>query len=324
MARYSASVPGATDGRASVTRAAVRVRERVSLRRPAPPPAPRAAILVVNGFDRRGLSGDYSTEEARRFPWIRLCLEQLERHTASPYDVLAWDNSFLPEHLEILAASPRVTVYSDRKKQTDVRHARALERLLREVPSEAEYVVTLDTDSFPIRDGWLDNLLGRLVRGAWIAGIWRDEMAPRIEPFVHPSCLATRRDTFLHLGVGFRRDGGQDVGQNLTKAVVASGGRVSRLRRSNARDVHFLMGGIYGDLVYHHGAGSRHASFWTSTDRQADEEIRVALRDAAFNALDPLIDLLAGDSPLEEAAELGLEVVEGESAGAAGGTRRAS
>lgn len=204
-------------------------------RRPPPRPAPRAAILIVNGFDRRGLSGDYSVEEARRFPWIRLCLQQLERHTPpSAYEVLVWDNSFLPEHLEILEASPRVTVFSDRENRADVRHPRALERLLREVPSAIEYVVTLDSDSFPIRDGWLDNLVGRLERGAWVAGVWRDEMAPAIEPFIHPSCLAARRDTFLHLGVGFRRNGGQDVGQNLTNAVVASGGRVDRLRRSNA------------------------------------------------------------------------------------------
>lgn len=271
----------------------------------------RAAILIVNGFDRHS-ANTFDVEEARRFPWIRLCLQQLERHRAGvSYDILVWDNSFLPEHLEILEANARVTVFSEHEKRKDVRHGRALDRLLREVPDETEYVVTLDTDSFPIRDGWLDNLIGRLDGGASIAGVWRDEMAPKITPYVHPSCLAARRKTLLELEVDFARKSGQDVGQNITEAVVSAGGRVSRLRRSNARNPHFLMAGIYGDLVYHHGAGSRRADFWTSSDMKADEAAREALRDAAFNDLDGLIDVLTGDVLLEGAAELDLDTAAG-------------
>jgi hypothetical protein len=270
----------------------------------------RTAILVVNGFDRHSENA-FDEEEARRFPWIRLCLEQLARHTPeSSYDVLVWDNSFLPEHLEILEASPRIAVFSEREKRKDVRHGRALDRLLREVPEGTEYVVTLDTDSFPIRDGWLENITGRLDRGASLAGVWRDEMAPRIPPYIHPSCLAARRETLLELGVEFARKPGVhrvDVGQNITNAVVSGGGRLSRLRRSNARNMHFLMAGVYGDLVYHHGAGNRHASFWTSFDTNADDAVRIALRDAAFADLDGLVDFLTGNGPLEEPSDVAPE-----------------
>ena len=277
----------------------------------------RAAILIVNGFDRQGKWGDYDVEEAVRFPWIKLCLQQLERHTrASSYEVLVWDNSFLPEHLEILEAAPRVTVFSEPDERTELTHAQALDRLLHEVPAEAEFVVTLDTDSFPIRDGWLDNLMGRLDRGAAIAGIWRDEMASRIRPYVHPSCLAARRDTLLELDVQFEWPAGVrrvDVGQSITNAVLAAGGRVSGLRRSNARNLHFLMAGIYGDLVYHHGAGSRRANFWVSHDRKADEALRVALCEAAFVDLDGMIDVLTGEIPLEDGPDLGLEADANES-----------
>jgi hypothetical protein len=296
-------VSGETEGRTALSRAALQLRDRVS-KQPSRGPG-RTAILIVNGFDRHSASA-FDVEEARRFPWIRLCLQQLERRTAeSSYDVLVWDNSFLPEHLEILEAGSRVSVFSEPDGK-DVRHGRALDRLLREVPAETEYVVTLDTDSFPIRDGWLENLIGRLEAGAWIAGVWRDEMAPRIPAYVHPSCLATRRDTLLDLNVDFARKPGVhrvDVGQNITKAAVAAGGRLSRLRRSNARNMHFLMAGIYGDLVYHHGAGSRHAAFWTSFDTKADEAVRVALRDAAFADLDGLVDFLAGNGPIEEPSD---------------------
>jgi hypothetical protein len=304
---YSAAVPGPTEGRGGLTRAALQLRERVARDRPPTRVAPRTAILVVNGFDRHSQAG-FDEEEARRFPWIRLCLKQLERYSGeSEYQILVWDNSFLPEHLEILEATPRVSVFSESEKRKDVRHGRALDRLLHEVPEDTEYVVTLDTDSFPIRDGWLENLTGRLDRGAWIAGVWRDEMAPRIPPYVHPSCLAARRETLLELGVEFARKPGVhrvDVGQNITNAVVSAGGRLSRLRRSNARNMHFLMGGVYADLVYHHGAGNRRASFWTSFDTNADDAVRIALRDAAFADLQGLVDFLTGNGPLEEPSDV--------------------
>ena len=292
--------------RAALGRAALQLGERISGRPPPPTFADRTTILIVNGFDRHSLS-PFDVEEARRFPWIKLCLQQLERYAtlSSSYDILVWDNSFLSEHLEILEADPRVSVLSERETHKDVRHGRALDRLVREVSAETEYVVSLDTDSFPIRHGWLENLIGRLDRGASIAGVWRDEMAPEIRPYVHPSCLAMRRDTLLELDVQFSRaGGGQDVGQRVTEAVLAAGGGVSGLHRSNARNLHFLMAGIYGDLVYHHGAGSRHASFWTSTDTERDEATRVALRNAAFDDLDKLVDFLTGDLPLEEAPKL--------------------
>lgn len=263
----------------------------------------RSAILVVNGFDRHS-QNPFDVEEAVRFPWIRLWIEQIERYTSgSSYDVLVWDNAFLPEHREILEGSSRTKVFSEHETQKDVRHGRALDRLLQEVPAEVEYVVTLDTDSFPIRHGWLENLVGRLEEGALIAGIWRDEMSPRIQPYVHPSCLAARRETLIDLGIEFARKPSVhpvDVGQNITEAVLKAGGRISRLRRSNARNMHFLMGGVYADLVYHHGAGSRHASFWTGFDSDADEVVRIALRDAAFRDLDGLIDFLTGNGLLEE------------------------
>ena len=306
VAGYSSAVPDSVEERGTLTRAALQLRERVSGRKPAPPGPARTAILIVNGFDRHSANA-FDVEEARRFPWIKICLDQLARHTPeASYDVLVWDNSFLPEHLEILGASPRVSVFSEREREKDVRHGRALDRLLREVPSATEYVITLDTDSFPIRHGWLENLIGRLEGGAWIAGIWRDEMAPRIQPYVHPSCLAARRETLVGLKVEFARQTNVhrvDVGQNITNAVISAGGSISRLRRSNARNMHFLMAGIYGDLLYHHGAGSRHAFFWTSFDTKADEAVRIAMRDAAFSDLDVLIGFLAGNWPIEGPSE---------------------
>jgi hypothetical protein len=174
-------------------------------------------------------------------------------------------------------------------------HPVALDALVAEVGSDHEYIITLDTDAFPIRDGWIEALRARLDAGAWISGVYRDEMAPRLRPFIHVSCLCIRRDTLLGLEASFVRGFAQDVGQNLTDEVLRRGGTISPLRRSNARNAHFLMAGIYGDLVYHHGAGSRRAVFWTSTDVERDERLRITLRDAAFRDIDRLIAGLRGE-----------------------------
>lgn len=271
---------------------------------PAPRRRARVAILVVNGF-RRGEHADYYAEEASNYPWLKVCLRQIERHTRFPHVVHVWDNSFLPDHQDLVRDNPRARLHH-RRDGNPMNHGQALDRLLGLIPDHIEYVVTLDTDAFPIRSGWLQNLIGRLDAGAMLTGVWRDEMAPKIEPFVHPSCLAARLDTLRGLGTTFARGQNQDVAQGFTRAVMAQGGAISRLRRSNQRNLHYLMGGVYGDLIYHQGAGSRDALFWTSTDKSGDEVIREALRNAAFTNLDGLMDYLSGNSPDEAGAALGL------------------
>jgi hypothetical protein len=255
--------------------------------------SPSVAIVMVNGFDRRSRWGPYDPGDALRFPWIALCLDQIEKHTqGADHRVLVFDQSRLPEHERILREHDRVEVFTDPEGR-HMSHAAALD-LLVERAEGAEFVVTLDTDAFPVADRWLQELTGALRDGAALAGIYRDEMMPDIRPFIHVSGLCIRRDTLLGLDVSFARDRGQDTGQNITDALTARGERLHPLRRSNRRNFHFLIGGLYGDLLYHHGAGSRHAKFWTSIDVEADERVRVALRDAAFDDIDHLVEVLRG------------------------------
>ena len=64
------------------------------------------------------------------------------------------------------------------------------------------------------------------------------------------------------------------------------------------------MGAVYGDLVYHQGAGSRAPKFSAATDAEHDELVRLTLRDAAFSDLDNLLDVLAGNAAPETVAGL--------------------
>jgi hypothetical protein len=275
------------------------------------PKAPRTAILVVDGFDRRGRWGAFNEEEAREFPWVDLCLRQIARHSrSSDYEVLVWDNTWMPEHKELVEQHPKVRRFEPRDPGRDLRHGQSLDRLVKKVRPGTEFVITLDTDSFPIRDGWIENLTGRLTDDVLLAGVWRDEMLPKKPAFVHPSCLAVRKRTLADLEVGFAIGGGNDVAATITSAVLERGSRTSRLHRSNRWQPHFLMGAIYGDLVYHQGAGSRAPMFSQESDADHDETVRLALRDLAFSDLDGMLDVLAGNaepSSVQRLAALGQE-----------------
>lgn len=269
----------------------------------------RTAILVVNGFDRYSRWGEYDERDADAHAWIDLCLRQVARHSAgSDYEVRVYDNSRLPSHRAIMRGYSRVKVFpllsriglltrTDRllprlARRYEKEHAVALDHLASGLPSDVEYLITLDTDAFPLQNGWIEKLISLLESGATLVGVYRNEMPEAIEPFVHVSCLCLRRRDFAEIGVSFAE--GKDVAQDLTFAVRERGQRIVGLARSNARDFHFLMGGVYGSLIYHQGAGGRHAKFWRATAVEEDDRVRMRLRDAAFSDLDGLIEELTG------------------------------
>jgi hypothetical protein len=281
---------------------------------------PRVAILIVNGFRRRGRWAQYNLEQAITYPWIDLCLSQVERHSHGwDYQVFIFDNSHLAQHRALMQRHERVRVLPGSSlgrlahivDRVPVRgldrlfersHPAALDYLAHRVSADFDYVVTLDNDSFPVRGDWLDALVGACENGAALAGVYRDEMAPAIAPFIHVSGLCIRPRDLRDLNVSFGREArpevehNQDVGQRITYELTRSGRAIAPLRRSNEVNLHFLIGGIYGDVIYHHGAGSRKGKFWTSTDRENDDRVNAALREAAFKDLDHLIEILRGET----------------------------
>lgn len=288
---------------------------------------PRVAILIVNGYARRGRWARQNRAQALQYPWIELCLRQVERCSQGwDYEVFVFDNSHLRQHRRIMRRYQRVRVLPGdwiaalgrMANRLPVRrvgrllersHPTALDYLAHRVSGDFDYIVTLDNDSFPVRQDWLDVLISECEQGAAVSGVYRNEMAPAIHPFIHVSGFCVRRDDLQALDVSFgralRQDVGynQDVGQKITYELTRRGRTIAPLQRSNRVNFHFLIGGIYGDVIYHHGAGSRRASFWTSSDRAADERISATLRDAAFSDLDHLIAVLRGQT----ADDLGLE-----------------
>jgi hypothetical protein len=267
----------------------------------------RTAILIVNGFDRIGLWGtNFEERDALTYPWIELCLREVRRRSVgSEYDVFVWDNSQMPA-LRAVIRSHGARLYPSEEQiaaagggkgslanSLVLIHAASLQKLLDQVGDEFEYVVTLDTDAFPIQEGWIEQLK-RNLEATSLTGVWRDEMTLRLGPFVHPSCLAIRRARLLQLDQPFSFAGVQDVGQRITYEVLEAGERIMPLARSNARNPHFLIGGIYGDLIYHQAAGSRRPIFRLTEGEDRDARIYEALRDAVFRDVDHTMAVLRG------------------------------
>ncbi|HET7467615.1 MAG TPA: aminoglycoside 6-adenylyltransferase [Candidatus Dormibacteraeota bacterium] len=269
----------------------------------------RTAILIVNGYDRIGLWGHrFDPSEAAAYPWIELCLREVARRSKdSDHEVLVWDNSHLDAQREVARRFGARVLPSDDEldvarregeeatRRLERLHMQALERLLQATDDNFEYVITLDTDAFPVKDGWIEHMKS-LLGNASLTGIWRDEMAGVLEPYVHPSCMCIRRDRLLRMQSPFSFEGVQDVGQRITREVLISGERIAPLRRSNARNFHFLVGGIYGDLVYHHSAGSRRPVFRMTVGEDTDERVFKRLREALFEDTDHVVKVLRGES----------------------------
>jgi hypothetical protein len=127
----------------------------------------------------------------------------------------------------------------------------------------------MDSDAHPIRRGWLKQLVSYLDETTPVAGVWRDEMEAAIRPYVHPSCFCTtthyleRNHLRLDSIPPDEKAVTYDTMSHLTDKTLDLGFNMYKLRRTNRNQIHRLMGGIYGDLVYHHAAGTRDlVGFW--------------------------------------------------------------
>lgn len=143
----------------------------------------------------------------------------------------------------------------------NVGHPRALD--IGFLLADTEYVVSLDIDAFPIRSEWLDLLLEPLHRGSTISG------ARLNRNYVHPCCLAIRRDRFVQMGHSFC---GTYVPRRLADGVLldARGDVGEEMAERDGGPLHFLeatsrfgpgdVGTVFGDAIYHNFYSTRFAA----------------------------------------------------------------
>jgi hypothetical protein len=190
--------------------------------------------------------------------WIDVQRRFLERHLPRPFQV--W-GSLQGIEGDYASRFDRVV-----EQMGERNHPAKLNHLAAEICDVADpedAMLFLDGDAFPIAD-LRPMLNARLPRVSLIAAQRAENLGDQ-QP--HPLFCAVTVGEWVRL----RGDWGAaatwqrhsdnktvtDTGGNLLRRLEATGSTWEPLRRSNGHDLHPVFFGIYGDLVYHHGAAFR-------------------------------------------------------------------
>jgi hypothetical protein len=187
--------------------------------------------------------------------WIEIQTRALREHISVPYRT--WSS------IERIDAS--YAVHFDRIIDQRARHSDKLNHLAIEISHEAsddDLLMFLDGDAFPIADPMpvIDEGLAR----APLIAVRRVENNDEKQP--HPCFCVTTVGAWRKLpgdwSVGHRwldGDGHRitDVGGNLLRQLELTKTQWVEVLRSNRRNVDPILFAVYGDIVYHHGAGFR-------------------------------------------------------------------
>jgi hypothetical protein len=196
--------------------------------------------------------------------WIDLQLDRLARHTSEPLAVHA--------SLERIPGRHRSRFHNvldhdgyDAEPLPGRDIDRKLDELAAAMSAEAapdDVIVFMHGDAFPVAD-WTGPVR-EMVSEHGLVAIRRDENG---EPIPHWSFCATTPALWRRIG-GTWAHGGTWEGKGEGEQVTDTGGTLLELLRenevewrpllrTNAVDVHPVFFGVYGELVYHHGAAFR-------------------------------------------------------------------
>jgi glycosyltransferase involved in cell wall biosynthesis len=167
------------------------------------------------------------------------------------------------------------------RSQTNVGHGPGIELARREIRSP--FIVTLDSDAFPLSDDWLPRLRGKLSDRVRVVGIRHHR------DYIHPSCLMIARKTLEEFNLSFLNEKDQpsqfDVAERISCEVkrrgyeIAGLERTGSLRRGSVSEPVYL-GSEYENLVYHQWYTTRAAmSQGTQVDDVPADAIDASLQE---------------------------------------------
>lgn len=190
--------------------------------------------------------------------WIEIQARYLREHISVPYQT--WSS--------LESIDPSYAVHFDRVLDQLGSHSDKLNHLALEISHEAsndDLLMFLDGDAFPIADPML--LITEGLAKAPLIAVRRAENANDLQP--HPCFCVTTVGTWRTLPGDWSRgyrwtnpDGRRptDVGANLLRQLELTKTPWVQVLRSNHNDLDPVFFGVYGDIIYHHGAGFRAGS----------------------------------------------------------------
>jgi hypothetical protein len=210
----------------------------------------------VEGFVKRLLilscfgAVHYGNYNSRNDTWSRLQRRFIDA-TTTDYDFAVYLNRVDPQLF------PRATIIGENQRtRGPLESVTSIEQLLafaRANPYE-NYLI-LDSDAFPVRPDWLNFLLQRMGSYKYAAPIRFENL----DTFPHP-CAFFIKGEAIHDPLDFTPT--FHYRNLLGERIFELGTGVNTqhlfpLLRSNQYNPHPILAGLYYDLFYHHGAGSR-------------------------------------------------------------------
>jgi hypothetical protein len=187
--------------------------------------------------------------------WIEIQGRYLREHISVPYRTWA----------SLQEIDPSYAVHFDRVIDQAGRHSDKLNHLAIEIMAEAsedDLLMFLDGDAFPIVDPM--PLISDGLAKAPLIAVRRAENAGDPQP--HPCFCVTTVRAWRELcgdwsqGYPWVNSDGErvsDLGGNLLRKLELSKTPWVEVLRSNRKNLDPIFFGVYGDTVYHHGAGFR-------------------------------------------------------------------
>jgi len=220
-----------------------------------------------------GIAVVYLVKEENE-PLLDLHLAQIEKHTSVPYTIYGSANRLLPSLRAKIEKNPRITICDipTSTARSSAEHAYYLDALLKVAVDEgATHLATMHVDSFPVKDGWVEELDGQLDERTVLAGVMREEVN---DDKPHPSLVFFTTEFYREyspriLGSDEDRESSafkryleevgclDDGGVGLGFKIHSEGLSWVKLTRSNKADDHYTMGSVYGDVTFHLGAAAR-------------------------------------------------------------------
>lgn len=190
--------------------------------------------------------------------WIDIQFNRIGRATKTPYKSYAFLNGF--------DAAPHRDKFFYTARHEIADHATKLD-ILADIAcagadSPDDILVFIDSDAFPVRP-WEDFIREKLKTNVLVA-VRRDENLGDPQP--HPCFCATTvlfwtaHSPSWRAGYSWQNSAGKtvtDVGGNLLGLLNETKLPWHPLLRTNRLNIHPLFYAIYGDIIYHHGCGSR-------------------------------------------------------------------
>ncbi|MGI9556766.1 MAG: hypothetical protein ACR2N5_02370 [Solirubrobacterales bacterium] len=187
--------------------------------------------------------------------WIDIQLKQLERHTSEDYRVYACLDGVSRKYFERFH-------YAVERNEPIVPELDHLAGVISEQADPDDVMVFVHGDTLPVAE-WAGPIRAMLERRP-MAAVRRDENLG--EPHPHWVFTATTPRLWAELDTDWSRgptwvgtNGLEvtDLGAHLWRELEDRGIEWTPILRSNTTNLHPLWFGVYGDMIYHHGAAFR-------------------------------------------------------------------